>query len=134
VVAALAESEERYRMLVEGVRRYAIFLVDPKGTIITWTVGVRELLGCESDDIVGKSVALLFNAADRAADAFTQQLAHAKQQGDFVIERAAIHKDGTEVQIHETTSAVRAVEGALIGFAKISRAAELLHDPAVDAG
>jgi len=134
VVAALAESEERYRMLVEGVRRYAIFLVDPKGIIMTWNVGVRELLGYESDDIVGKSVALLFNAADRAADASTQQLAHAKQRGDLVAERAAIHKDGTEVMIHETTSAVHAVEGALVGFAKISRAAEVFHDPAVDAG
>ena len=45
VVAALAESEERYRMLVEGVRRYAIFMLDPIGIVITWNRGIYELLG-----------------------------------------------------------------------------------------
>ena len=67
VVAALAESEERYRMLVEGVRRYAIFMLNPKGTIITWNRGIEELLGYDRDEIVGQSGAIVFNKADRAA-------------------------------------------------------------------
>jgi PAS domain S-box-containing protein len=45
VVAALVESEARYRILVEGVRRYAIFMLDPKGIIMTWNRGIYELLG-----------------------------------------------------------------------------------------
>ena len=45
VVAALVESEERYRTLVEGVRRYAIFMLNPKGIIMTWNRGIYELLG-----------------------------------------------------------------------------------------
>jgi PAS domain S-box-containing protein len=133
VVAALAESEERYRVLVEAVRRYAIFMLDPRGTIMTWNAGVRELLGYERDDIVGKSGALVFNATDRAVGAFKRELAQAKRLGESITEHAAIRKDGTEVRIHETTTALRAPDGGLIGFAKVSRAADRPHAPGADA-
>src|SRR5438045_145631 len=98
VVAALEESEEHYRVLVEAVRRYAIFMLDPKGTIMTWNAGVRELLGYERDDIVGQSGALVFNATDRAVGAFKRELAQAKRLGEWISEHAAIHKDGTEAR------------------------------------
>ena len=132
VVAALAESEERYRVLVEAVRRYAIFMLNPKGTIMTWNAGVRELLGYERDDIVGKSGALVFNATDRAVGTFKRELAQAKRLGESSAEHAVIRKDGTEVRIHETTTALHAAEGALIGFAKVSRLADPRHKPAAD--
>jgi PAS domain S-box-containing protein len=82
VVAALAESEERYRVLVEGVRRYAIFMLDPKGIILTWNRGVHELLGYKREDLIGKSGAMVFNAADRVAGVFDKALATAKRSGD----------------------------------------------------
>jgi PAS domain S-box-containing protein len=132
VVAALEESEERYRVLVEAVRRYAIFMLDPKGTIMTWNAGVRELLGYERDDIVGQSGALVFNATDRAVGAFKRELAQAKRLGESISEHAAIHKNRTEVRIHETTTAVHALDGTLMGFAKVSRAADAPHEPAAD--
>ena len=133
VVAALAQSEERYRVLVEGVRRYAIFMLDPKGTIMTWNAGVRELLGYERDDIVGKSGALVFKAIDRAEGAFKRELAQAERLGESIAEHAAIRKDGTEVRIHETTTALHSLDGALIGFAKVSGLADPPHEPAADA-
>src|SRR5205085_100383 len=126
------ESEERYRVLVEAVRRYAIFMLDSKGTIITWNAGVRELLGYERDDIVGKSGALVFNGTERRSGAFKQELAQAKRLGESIAEHAVFHKDGREVWIHETTTTLRAQDGALIGFAKVSRAADPRHDPAAD--
>ena len=132
VVAALAESEERYRVLVEAVRRYAIFMLNPKGTIMTWNAGVRELLGYERDDIVGKSGALVFKATDRAVGTFKRELAQAKRLGESSAEHAAIRKDGTEVRIHETTTALHAAEGALIGFAKVSRFADPAREPAAE--
>jgi PAS domain S-box-containing protein len=132
VVAALAEIENRYRVLVEAVRRYAIVMLDPEGTIITWNAGVRELLGYESDDIVGKSGALVFNATDRAVGAFRRELAQAKRLGESIAEHAAICKDGTEVRVHETTTALHSLDGALIGFAKVSRFADPTHEPAAD--
>ena len=119
-------------MLVEAVRRYAIFMLNPKGTIMTWNAGVRELLGYERDDIVGKSGALVFNATDRAVGTFKRELAQAKRLGESSAEHAAIRKDGTEVRIHETTTALHAAEGALIGFAKVSRLADPRHKPAAD--
>ena len=67
VVAALAESEERYRMLVEGVRQYAIFMLNPEGVILTWNRGIQELLGYTREEVVGQSGEIVFSATDRAA-------------------------------------------------------------------
>ena len=134
VVAALAESEERYRVLVEGVRRYAIFMLDPKGKILTWNRGVHELLGHDREDVIGKSGAIVFNAADRAAGVFEKDLATAKRSGDSVAEHRNVRKDGTEVLVHETTTALHDLRGTLIGFAKVVRPRDAtLVDPSADA-
>jgi two-component system sensor kinase FixL len=132
VIAALAESEERYRVLVEGVKRYAIFMLDPKGTILTWNAGVREVLGYERDDVIGKSGAVVFNGADRAAGAFKKELAQAKRLGESIAEHAALRKDGTEVRVHDTISALHGLDGVLIGFAKVTRTVDLPFEPGAD--
>src|SRR5256886_14296813 len=93
VVAALAESEERYRVLVEGVRRYAIFMLDPKGIILTWNRGIQELLGYSREEIVGQIGAIVFNGADRGARTFKKQLAEAKRTGESVREHLNVRKD-----------------------------------------
>jgi signal transduction histidine kinase len=69
----------------------------------------------------------VFNATDRAVGAFKRELAQAKRLGDSIAEHSAVRKDGTEVRVHETTTALHATDGALIGFAKVSRAADLPH-------
>jgi len=117
VVAALAESEERYRMLVEGVRRYAIFMLDPAGIILTWNRGMQELLGYNRDEIVGHSGAALFSAPG----AFKKELARAKRSGESIAEHLNIRKGGSEVRVHDTTTSLRNLEGRLIGFAKVVR-------------
>ena len=81
VVAALAESEDRYRVLVESVRQYAIFMLDAMGIVITWNRGIYELLGYYREEIVGQSGAMLFNAADRAAGVFKEELERAERSG-----------------------------------------------------
>src|SRR2546423_4893850 len=91
VVAALAQSEERYRMLVEGVRRYAIFMLDPAGIILTWNRGMQELLGYNRDEIVGHSGAVVFSAPV----AFKKELARAKRSGESIAEHLNIRKDGS---------------------------------------
>ena len=117
VVAALAESEERYRMLVEGVRRYAIFMLDPAGIILTWNRGMQELLGYKRDEIVGHSGAVVFNTPV----AFKKELARAKRSGESIAEHLNIRRDGSEVRVHDTTTSLRNLEGRLIGFAKVVR-------------
>src|SRR3954465_10409455 len=84
VVAALADSEERYRLLVEGVRQYAILMLNPEGIILTWNRGIHELLGYDRDDVIGKSGSIFFNLADRAAGLFKEELASARRFGESV--------------------------------------------------
>jgi two-component system, LuxR family, sensor kinase FixL len=130
IVAALAESEERYRMLVEGVRRYAIFMLDPAGIILTWNRGMQELLGYNRDEIVGQSGAVVFNTAG----AFRKELAQAEKSGESIAEHLNIRKDGSEIRIHDTTTSLRNLKGRLIGFAKVVRNADLSNDRKDDAG
>lgn len=63
----LRESEERYRLLVEGVKDYAIFMLDPHGCVTSWNEGARRIFGYTAEEIVGASFARLFTADDRAA-------------------------------------------------------------------
>jgi PAS domain S-box-containing protein len=129
VVAALAESEDRYRVLVESVRQYAIFMLDPMGIVITWNRGIYELLGYYREEIVGQSGAMLFNAADRAAGVFKKELARAERSGESTIEHSSLHKDGTEISVHDTTTSLLNSEGHLIGFAKVTRCINCPRDP-----
>ena len=130
VVAALAESEERYRMLVEGVRRYAIFMLDPAGIILTWNRGMQELLGYDRDEIVGQSGAVLFSAADT----FRKELAQAKTSDESIAEHPNIRRDGSEIRVHDTTTSLRNLKGHLIGFAKVVRHTDPSNDQKDDAG
>jgi PAS domain S-box-containing protein len=130
VVAALAESEERFRTLVEGVRRYAIFMLDPKGIIVTWNRGIDELLGYAREDVVGQSGAMVFNAADRRAGLFKRELAEAKRSGESILEHLNTRKDGSEIAVHDTTTSLFKSDGTLLGFAKVTRALESPADAA----
>jgi two-component system, LuxR family, sensor kinase FixL len=129
VVAALAESEERYRILVEGVRRYAIFMLDPAGIILTWNRGMQELLGYNRDEIVGQSAAVVFNTAGT----FTKELAQAKRSGESIAEHLNIRRDGSEIRVHDTTTSLRNSKGRLIGFAKVVRHIDSSNDRKDDA-
>src|SRR6266513_4144412 len=97
VVAALVESEERYRILVEGVRRYAIFMLDPKGIILTWNRGIYELFGYSREDIVGKPGAMMLTPKERAKGAFAKEMAEAAKHGEAIRDRTGRRKDGHEM-------------------------------------
>src|SRR6478609_10025348 len=84
VVAALVESEERYRTLVEGVRRYAIFMLNPNGIIMTWNRGIYELLGYSREEVVGHSGSMVFTKKDQAAGTFKTELALARRSGESI--------------------------------------------------
>jgi len=130
VVAALAESEERYRILVEGVRRYAIFMLDPAGIILTWNRGMQELLGYNRDEIVGQSGAVVFSAPGT----FRKELAQAKTSDESIAEHLNICRDGSEIRVHDTTTSLRNLKGHLIGFAKVVRPTDPSNDRKDDAG
>lgn len=132
VIAALAESEERYRVLVEGVTRYAIFMLNPSGIIVTWNRGILDLLGYDRDEIVGRSGSVVFNHTDRASGAFKTELATAKRKGESIFERSNLRKDGTEIRVHDTVTSIRTSAGLLLGFAKVTRRTDLPAGSSVD--
>src|SRR6266480_3675525 len=129
VVAALAESEERHRMLVAGVPRYAIFMLDPAGIILTWNRGMQELLGYNREEIVGQSGAMVFSAPV----AFRKELAQAKGSGESIAEHLNIRRGGNEIRVHDTTTSLRNSKGRLIGFAKVVRHIDSFSDRKDDA-
>jgi PAS domain S-box-containing protein len=120
-------------MLVEGVRQYAIFMLNPEGIILTWNRGIQELLGYTREEIVGQSGEIVFGATDRAAGAFKKELSQAKRSGESIKEHLNCHKDGSEVQVYDTATSLLNAKGRLIGFAKVSRRSNLPPNPEAEA-
>jgi PAS domain S-box-containing protein len=102
-------------------------MLNSQGTIVTWNRGIRELLGYEREEIVGQRGSMVFNLADQASRAFQQELATAKRDGESITERLNVHKDGSEIWVHDTATSLRNSEGILLGFAKVTRR---IHFPA----
>ena len=121
VVAALAESEERYRVLVEGVRRYAIYMIGTDGTIQTWSEGFQALLGYSREETIGQRGTLCFTDIDRENGAFDHELAEAARTGESSVDRSARRRDGSHCAVNDLVTALHNAGGDLIGFGKVTR-------------
>jgi PAS domain S-box-containing protein len=121
VVGALAESEERYRMLVEGVRHYAIYMIDAHGTIQTWNKGFQALLGYSREETIGHRGTLCFTNDDRAEGAYERELAEAARSGESSVDRFARRRDGSQIAVNDIVTALYNASGGLIGFGKVTR-------------
>ncbi|MEW5726777.1 MAG: PAS domain S-box protein, partial [Pseudomonadota bacterium] len=127
----LRASEERFRVLVEGVRDYAIALLDPDGLIISWNTGGERLYGWAYADVIGMPVARFYAAEDVAAGLPRQSLDKAAREGRSEDEGWRLRKDGGRFWAHVITTALTGPGGELRGFARISRdttAAKLNED------
>ena len=118
---ALRGSEERYRLLVEGVAEYAMILTDPAGRITTWNSGAAKIFGRADDETLGQPLAVLFTDADRAVGVPEQELATAARDGAASDDRWQQRKDGTHFLANGVTTALRDAGGAVRGFAKVLR-------------
>lgn len=117
----LRVSEERFRLLVEGVKDYAIFMLDPSGHVATWNSGAELIKGYTSDEIVGRHFSLFYEEAERRAGKSEQELAAAVRDGRFEEEAYRVRKDGTRFWASVVLTAVHNSARELIGFAKITR-------------
>jgi PAS domain S-box-containing protein len=115
----IADFEELFHLLIENVRDYAIFILDPQGHVLTWNVGVRRLLGYEEPEFLGLHFRSLFRADDQ--DSATREMDKATAVGRSEDERWHVTKDGTERWISGVLTALRDPAGKLRGFAKIMR-------------
>ncbi len=117
----LRTSEERFRLLVEGVRDYAIFLLDPAGRVTSWNQGAERIKGYRAEEIVGRHFSTFYQADDVAAGEPARALRVAEQQGRFEAEGWRVCKDGSRFWASVIITALRNDAGRLRGFAKVTR-------------
>ena len=117
----LRRSEERFRLLIEGVAEYAIFMLDPNGTVATWNVGAERIKGYTASEIIGQHFSIFYPADVRESGWPEHELQTAAEKGSFVDIGWRLRKDGTTFWAHVTITALRDHTGQLIGYAKLTR-------------
>ena len=117
----LRQSEERFRLLVEGVGEYAIFMLDVNGKIATWNVGAQRIKGYAADEIVGRHFSVFYPQDVRESGWPEHELQQAAEQGSFVDTGWRVRKDGTMFWANVTITALRDETGRLLGYAKLTR-------------
>src|SRR5579884_2068157 len=118
---ALRESEQRFRILVQGITDYAIYMLDPQGNITNWNLGGERIKGYSEQDVVGKHFSIFYTEEDRARGEPQRGLEMALREGRFEREGWRVRKDGTRFWANAVIDPVHDAQGRLIGFAKITR-------------
>ncbi len=120
--AALRESEERYRLLVDGARDYAIFLLNPSNEIVYWSAGAERVFGWTAEEAIGQSGELVFTPEDREREQEETEIEIALKDGNANDRRWHIRKDGTRIWVDGVMHRLEDEKtGALRGFAKVAR-------------
>ena len=118
---ALRESEERFRLLVQGVRDYAIFMLDPTGHIATWNAGAHRIKGYTAQEIIGKHFSIFYTQEDLDDGKPARELEIATRTGVYEEEGWRVRKDGSRFWANVVITALRKPDGSLAGFAKVTR-------------
>jgi PAS domain S-box-containing protein len=118
---SLRLSEMRFRTLVEGVRDYAIFMLDPVGEIATWNAGAQQILGYDATEIIGRHYSTLMLADGREFTRACSDLTVATADGRFQEENWRVRKGGSRFWASVLTTAVRDRSGILLGYSQIVR-------------
>jgi PAS domain S-box-containing protein len=118
---ALRESEERFRLLVEGVRDYAIFMLDPTGHVATWNAGAERINGYRAKEIIGQHFSKFYPKVDVEARKPERELEIATRTGKYEEEGWRVRKDGTTFWSSVLITAIRNKAGELVGFGKVTR-------------
>ncbi len=118
---ALRASEERYRLLVEGARDYAMILLDTQGRITGWNVGAERIMGWSESEMLGRPADQIFTPEDRAQGVPAQEMQKATAQGRAMDLRWHLKKDGSRFFADGIMEGLRGADGRPRGFAKILR-------------
>jgi PAS domain S-box-containing protein len=118
---ALRRSEERFRLLVQSVTDYAIYMLDPDGHVVSWNAGAERFKGYAAEEIIGQHFSRFYTDEDREAGIPRTALERARAQGRFEAEGWRVRKDGTHFWASVVVDPIRDASGTLIGFAKVTR-------------
>jgi PAS domain S-box-containing protein len=117
----LADSEQKFRMLVQGVTDYAIYMIDPRGYITNWNLGGERIKGYRAEEVIGGHFSQFYMPEDRAAGIPARALEIAAREGRYEGEGWRIRKDGTRFWAGVVIDRILDADGKLVGFAKITR-------------
>jgi PAS domain S-box-containing protein len=118
---ALRQSEQRFRLLVQSVTDYAIYMLDPQGRVTSWNAGAERFKGYTADEIMGEHFSRFYSEEDREAEIPRIALETARNEGRFEAEGWRVRKDESRFWASVIIDAIRDDAGALIGFAKVTR-------------
>ncbi|HYE48806.1 MAG TPA: PAS domain-containing protein [Azospirillaceae bacterium] len=113
--------DRRFQLLVDSVRDYAIYMLDPEGVVVSWNSGAQRFKGYTRDEILGRHFSCFFTEPDRQSGLPKRALATALAEGKFETEGWRVRKDGTRFWAHVVLDPIRDETGALVGFAKVTR-------------
>ncbi len=114
-------TDGRYRLLIEAVTDYAIYMLDPEGVVTSWNPGAQRFKGYVESEILGSHFSRFYVEEDRASGLPGRALEIAKLEGWFESEGWRVRKDGTRFWAHVVIDPIRAPSGELVGFAKVTR-------------
>ncbi len=117
----LRQSEQRFRLLVQGVTDYALYMLSPEGQISNWNQGAQRIKGYSQEEVIGTHFRRFFTEEDRAGGVPERALETARREGRFESEGWRVRRDGSRFYAHAVLDAIRDEGGTLIGFAKITR-------------
>lgn len=127
----LYESERNFRLLVEGVTDYAIYMLDPEGCITNWNAGAARIKGYQAKEVIGKHFSIFYTPEDKASGLPARALETARKDKHFVAEGWRIRKDGSRFRASVVIDPI--YEGRrLIGYAKITRDITERHEASVE--
>ncbi|MEY4641461.1 MAG: Sensor histidine kinase RcsC [Pseudomonadota bacterium] len=117
----LRQSEERFRLLVEGVKEYAIYMLDPTGLITSWNAGAAQIKGYEAHEIIGKHFSTFYSAEDIRSGKPDAELALARLHGHAEDEGHRVRKNGTRFWARVVVTPLHDEQGQLRGYAKVTQ-------------
>jgi PAS domain S-box-containing protein len=118
---ALMESEQRFRLLVEGVIDYAIYMLDVNGAITNWNKGAERIKGYRAAEVIGRHFSMFYTQEDRQAGLPARALATAMAEGRYESEGWRVRKDGTRFWASAVVDPIYDDHGVHIGYAKVTR-------------
>lgn len=116
-----AITDDPFRLLVQSIVDYAIYMLDPEGNVTSWNAGAERIKGFQTDEIVGKHFSNFYTEDDRKAGVPAKVLETARREGRFEGEGWRVRKDGTRFWASVVIDRINGEDGELLGFAKITR-------------